>query len=304
MNYFGVFLKGILMGAADVVPGVSGGTIAFIAGIYDILLKSIRSINLGFISVWKKDGFKNAFEYINGFFLIALLGGILIGILTLAKLVSWLLVSNPIQTWSFFFGLILISAFHMFRQMKKQCSFFRFLFLVFGGVFAYVITMLRPLQFEFTGIAILFAGSLAICAMILPGISGSLVLIFLGMYTPMLEAVKSFQIDTLVLFLLGCVGGLLSFARLIYFFINKFRDVTLLFLSGLMLGSLPKLWPWKITVSWRIDANGELTPFLEKNLSPFEFEIVSAQPAQLGSAVIFMFCAVGLVLGLEKISKG
>ncbi len=302
MNYFTTFLKGVAMGAADVVPGVSGGTIAFITGIYDTLLESIRRVNPSLLGIWKRDGFKAAFNHINGLFLISLFGGIFISIATLAKLISWLLVTHPIPLWSFFFGLILVSVFHMLKQVEQR-TVSRFIFLLLGVAFAYSITVLKPLHMEPTSLNVLLAGSIAICAMILPGISGSFILLLIGMYTPVLGAVKSFDISILALFLSGCVAGLLTFSHLLSWLLRRFRDFTLVFLTGLMLGTLPKIWPWKETLTWRTNSKGEQVPLLQENLSPFDFEAVTSQPAQLGIAIILMVCAIALVLGLEKFAE-
>ncbi|MGF1697007.1 DUF368 domain-containing protein [Vibrio lamellibrachiae] len=302
MNYFTTFLKGMAMGAADVVPGVSGGTIAFITGIYDTLLESIRRINPTAIGIWKREGFTAAFAHINGLFLIALFGGVLTSIATLAKLISWLLETHPIPLWSFFFGLILVSIFHILKQIEKR-SLSRLVFMLLGVAFAYSITVLHPLQLEVTNFNILLAGAIAICAMILPGISGSFILLLIGMYTPVLAAVKSFQLDVLMLFLSGCVIGLLSFSHLLSKLLNSFRDLTLIFLTGLMMGTLPKIWPWKETLSWRTNSSGEQVPLIEQNLSPLNYESNTSEPAQLIISVVMMLCAIALVLGLEKFGE-
>lgn len=302
MNYLITFLKGVAMGAADVVPGVSGGTIAFITGIYDTLLESIRRINPSLVSIIKKDGFKAAFQHINGIFLVALFSGILFSIATLAKLISWLLERHPIPLWSFFFGLILVSVFHMLKQVQTK-SISRLIFLLFGVGFAYAITVLHPLELEPSSLNILIVGAVAICAMILPGISGSFILLLLGMYAPILGAVKSLEINILLLFALGCICGLLSFSHLLSWLLNRFRDITLVFLTGLMIGTLPKIWPWKETLSWRINSKGEQVPLLQHNLSPTEFEVITSQPSQWVLATIMMVLAVLLVLGMEKFAS-
>ncbi|MEG3219264.1 DUF368 domain-containing protein [Vibrio gigantis] len=302
MNYLSTFFKGMAMGAADVVPGVSGGTIAFITGIYDTLLESIRRINPSVLGLWKREGFKAAFGHINGLFLISLFAGVFTSIATFAKLISWLLVTHPVPLWSFFFGLILVSVFHILKQVEKR-DMIRFVFLLLGVAFAYSITVLKPLQMEPTSINILIAGAIAICAMILPGISGSFILLLIGMYGPVLGAVKEFQIDVLALFLGGCVIGLLTFSHVLSWLLRSFRDFTLVFLTGLMIGTLPKIWPWKETISWRINSKGEQVPLLQENLSPFDFEAVTSQPSQLVMAIVMMFVAIALVLGLEKFAE-
>ncbi|GMQ49435.1 MULTISPECIES: DUF368 domain-containing protein [Vibrio] len=301
-NYLTTFLKGMAMGAADVVPGVSGGTIAFITGIYDTLLESIRRVNPSLLGIWKREGFKAAFDHINGFFLIALFGGILTSILSLAKFISWALETHPIPVWSFFFGLIMVSVYHMIKQVEQK-TLSRFVFLLLGAVFAYSITVLKPLQMDPTSLNIFFAGCIAICAMILPGISGSFILLLLGMYTPVLGAVKGLQLDVMVIFAMGCLIGLLSFSHVLSWLLKRFRDFALVFLTGLMLGTLPKLWPWKETISWRTNSKGEQVPLIQENLSPFNFESVTGQPSQLAIAVVLMLVGIGLVLALEKVAE-
>ncbi|MGL5653265.1 MAG: DUF368 domain-containing protein, partial [Vibrio sp.] len=182
MNYLITYLKGLAMGAADVVPGVSGGTIAFITGIYDTLLESIRRINPSLFSVWKQQGLAGVIRHINLWFLISLFAGILTSIATLAKLISWLLATHPIPIWSFFFGLIVVSVWHILRQIERK-TLSRAVWLIAGVIFAYGITVLKPLNLEPTYFNVLICGAIAICAMILPGISGSFILLLIGMYT-------------------------------------------------------------------------------------------------------------------------
>lgn len=302
MNYLSTYFKGLAMGAADVVPGVSGGTIAFITGIYDTLLESIRRINPSLLGVLKTQGVAGAFRHINGWFLITLFGGIFTSIATLAKLISWLLVAHPVPIWSFFFGLIVVSVWHMLRQVEQK-TFSRLLWLIAGALFAYGITVLKPLHLEPTYLNVMLSGAIAICAMILPGISGSFILLLIGMYAPVLGAVKTLQIDILLLFLSGCVMGLLSFSHVLSWLLRRHRDITLTFLTGLMLGTLPKIWPWKETLSWRVNSSGEQVPLLQRNLSPFEFEALTSQPSQWVLAIVLMLAAVALVLGLEKFAE-
>ncbi|NOI64639.1 DUF368 domain-containing protein [Vibrio sp. 99-8-1] len=299
MKYLVTFFKGMAMGAADVVPGVSGGTIAFITGIYDTLLESIRRVNPSLIGIVKNEGVKHAFDHINGRFLICLFGGIITSILTLAKLISWLLVTYPIPLWSFFFGLIVVSVWHIIKQVDRK-DLVRGVFVIVGIAFAYSITVLKPLQMDPTSINIVVAGAVAICAMILPGISGSFILLLLGMYTPILAAAKSLQIEVLLLFVTGCVTGLLTFSHLLSWLLKRHRDSTLMFLTGLMIGTLPKIWPWKETISWRTNSSGEQVPLIQQNLSPFEFESITSQPSQLLLAIGLMIIGVGIVLLLEK----
>ncbi|MFV0574156.1 MAG: DUF368 domain-containing protein [Vibrio sp.] len=301
MNYLFTYLKGIAMGAADVVPGVSGGTIAFITGVYDLLLGSIRKINPSLFSLWKREGFKAVLNHINAGFLVALFGGILTSILTLAKLISWLLVTHPIPLWSFFFGLILISVVHILKQVEDR-KIHLVLFLVAGAALAYVITVLQPLDLQPTPVNIILAGAIAICAMILPGISGSFILLLLGIYPVVLNAVKELNISILGLFAVGAVCGLLSFSHFLAWLLSKHRSATLVFLTGLMVGTLPKIWPWKETISWHLNSHGEKVPLVQHNLMPHQFEQVVGEPAHMLFAIVCMLAGIGIVWGLEKVA--
>ncbi|EPA8652872.1 TPA: DUF368 domain-containing protein [Photobacterium damselae] len=302
MNKLITFLKGMAMGAADVVPGVSGGTIAFITGIYDTLLESIRRINPKLITVLKEKGIKGAFEHINGTFLIALFAGILTSIFTLARFITWMLHTHPIPLWSFFFGLIIVSVIHMFKQVDRW-ALTRFIAVILGAAFAYGITVVNPVSMDPTPVNIVIAGAIAICAMILPGISGSFILLLLGMYAPILGAAKSMDVVTLGLFAMGCVVGLLTFSHVLSWILRNYRDIALTFLTGLMIGTLGKIWPWKETLTWRINSHGEQVPLVEQNLSPFNFEHVTGQPALLGYAIIAMILGIAIVWGLEKFAQ-
>ncbi|HIF9444754.1 TPA: DUF368 domain-containing protein [Photobacterium damselae] len=302
MNKLITFLKGMAMGAADVVPGVSGGTIAFITGIYDTLLESIRRINPKLISVLKEKGLKGAFEHVNGAFLVALFAGILTSIFTLARFITWMLHTHPIPLWSFFFGLIIVSVIHMLKQVDRW-ALTRFIAVILGAAFAYGITVVNPVSMDPTPVNIVIAGAIAICAMILPGISGSFILLLLGMYAPILGAAKSMDVVTLGLFAMGCVVGLLTFSHVLSWILRNYRDIALTFLTGLMIGTLGKIWPWKETLTWRINSHGEQVPLVEQNLSPFNFEHVTGQPALLGYAVVAMILGIAIVWGLEKFAQ-
>ncbi|MCG9695863.1 DUF368 domain-containing protein [Shewanella sp. Isolate11] len=299
MKYLLTYLKGMAMGAADVVPGVSGGTIAFITGILDTLLDSIRRINPSLIKVIRAQGIKAAFIHINGPFLIAVFGGILTSIFTFAKLISYLLETHPIPVWSFFFGLIIISVVHMLKQVSGF-SLARLLLFAIGAALAWGITMLNPVTLEVNYLNVFLGGSIAICAMLLPGISGSFILLLLGLYTSVLHAAKSFDITILAMFGLGCVCGLLSFSHLLSALLRKYHDATIMFLTGLMLGTLGKIWPWKEVLTWRENSHGKMVPLLEQNLSPLQFEAVTGQPAYILWAVIAMVFGIALVWGLER----
>ncbi|PMN94938.1 DUF368 domain-containing protein [Enterovibrio norvegicus] len=296
------FFKGMAMGAADVVPGVSGGTIAFITGIYDTLLESIRRVNPSLFSKWRKEGFSAVWTHVNGTFLVSLLSGILTAILTLAKAVSYALTQHPVVIWAFFFGLIVASAIHMIKQVERW-AIGEIALAIGGAIFAYGITVASPITLEFSMLTVFIAGSIAICAMILPGISGSFILLLLGMYAPVLDAVKSLNLPILALFALGCLVGILSFSHVLSWLLNNYRSLTIAFLTGLLIGALGKVWPWKEAISFRINSSGEKVPLVEKVLSPSAFEAATGQPSQLMIAVVMMIVGFGIVIGLEKVSE-
>jgi putative membrane protein len=298
-HYFIILLKGIAMGAADVVPGVSGGTIAFISGIYEELLTSISSINFSTLRLLKSKGIAAVWKSINGNFLIALAIGIFISIVSLAKLITWLLVHQPILVWSFFFGLVLASILYISKQITRWNSISIGLLLL-GAVIAYYISTLQPLVSENSSPLFLFiAGSIAICAMILPGISGAFILVLLGAYKPVLEAIheKDFKIIAILGF--GAIVGLLSFSKLLKWLFNSFKNYTLAILTGFIVGSLNKIWPWKETLTWRINSHGTEVPFNQQSISPFSFE----GDAQLLLAIVIAIVGFTLIIVLEKLAN-
>ena len=233
------------MGAADVVPGVSGGTIAFISGIYEELLASINGVNFKAIKTWKQDGFKAMWKSINGSFLLALLLGIGISIASLASLIKWLLNEHPILVWSFFFGLVLASVFFVGKQIKKWSTSVIIL-LIIGVLLGYYITTI-PLVANGgeSGLFLFFAGAVAICAMILPGISGGYILLLMGAYRSVIDAIDERDFKTIFIVGVGAIVGLLSFSRLLKWLFDSYRNLTLAFLTGFIIGSLNKIWPWK-----------------------------------------------------------
>lgn len=292
-----LYLKGVAMGAADVVPGVSGGTIAFITGIYDELLRSIGAVP-GAAMLLFRGRIREAWATANANFLLILFGGILTSVFSLAKLITYLLAHHPIPVWSFFFGLILVSVYFVSKEIQRW-DFSRIVGLVVGVLFAYVITVAAPMQWSSGGLSLFFAGAIAICAMILPGISGSFILVLLGLYPVVLGAVKNLDLAVMSVFAAGCLVGLLSFARVLSWMLDRWRDLTLAFLTGLMLGSLNKVWPWKETLTWRIDSHGERIPMLEQNLLPGAYGELTGQDPQLVLAIVLAVAGIVLVLGLE-----
>ena len=299
IHYLVITLKGMAMGAADVVPGVSGGTIAFISGIYEELLTSLSSIKFSSIKLLKDKGFKVFWKTINGNFLMALVIGIFISILSLAKLISWLLENEPILVWSFFFGLVLASILFIGKQITKWTILSIVLFLV-GALVAYYITTLQPLVSENSSPLFLFlAGAIAICAMILPGISGSFILVLLGAYKPVLDAIHNRDFKLLAILASGAIIGLLTFSKVLKWLFNHYKNLTLAVLTGFILGSLNKIWPWKETLTWRTNSEGLKVPFNEQSISPFSFE----GDAELIMAIVLAIIGFAVILILEQVAK-
>ena len=292
-----LYAKGMAMGAADVVPGVSGGTVAFITGIYDELLRSIAAIPNA-VAPLLRGRVAEAWRTANATFLLVLFAGVLTSIFSLAQLISYLLEEHPIPVWSFFFGLILVSV-HLVGKEIQRRNLSRLISLCLGVGFAYWITVASPVQWNASGVSLFLAGAIAICAMILPGISGSFILVLLGLYPVVLGAVKAFDAGIMLTFAGGCLVGLLSFARLLSWVLRRWRDLTLAFLTGLMLGSLNKVWPWKETLTWRTNSHGEQVPVLEQNLLPGAFGELTGQDPQVLLAVLLAVAGIVLVLGLE-----
>jgi len=297
-----LFLKGVGMGSADVVPGVSGGTIAFITGIYDQLLNSIRSIDGSLLPLLLKWRLKDIWIRINGDFLVTLLMGILVSILTFSRVISFLLDNYPIQLWSFFFGLIIISSISIIKDIK-QWNVWAILLLIFGTVLAFFITTMVPSSTPDTLFFTFISGSVAICAMILPGISGSFILLILGKYQDIINAIKDFELVTILVFGGGCVVGILLFVRLLSYLINSFRDYTVAMLAGFMLGSLNKIWPWKVVKEYYVNSDGEQTPLVVENILPNQYLSQLNKDPQLISALLFGALGIMIVVIIEKIAS-
>ena len=297
-DYLVIGLKGMAMGAADVVPGVSGGTIAFISGIYEELLGSISNVNIGLFKTLKKEGLKAAWTQLNGNFLASLFIGIFISIISLAKAIKYLLENEPVLLWSFFFGLVLASIIYIAKQITKW-NVAAVLVLILGAFLAYYITTLNPLVSENSSPFFIFiAGAIAICAMILPGISGSFILVLLGAYKPVLEALNNKDFKTILVFMAGAIVGLLTFSRVLKWLFKHYKNITLAALTGFIIGSLNKIWPWKETLTWRTNSHGVEVPFNQQSVSPFSF----SGEAELTMAIVLAIVGFVLILGMEKLA--
>lgn len=275
-------VKGMCMGAADVVPGVSGGTIAFITGIYDELINSIKSINAASLKMFFTGKWGEFWEMINGKFLLFLLAGIGISVFSLAKIITWLLVAYPVLVWSFFFGLVLASTWFVGKDVKER-NWKTGLGFLLGAALAFYITVATPAETPSHFLFIFLCGAIAICAMILPGISGSFILVLLGKYFFIMEAVKTLDLKVIAIFGIGACVGITSFSRLLSYALSHMRNITLAVLSGFMLGSLNKVWPWKETIEE-----------VEQNVAPNAFVWQAVCLALLGFVMVY---------GIEKISS-
>ncbi len=300
--YFILILKGMAMGAADVIPGVSGGTIAFITGIYEELIESVRSINLKSLKLLFSGRLLEFWKAINGAFLISVFLGIAISIFSLAKGLKFLLENYPIPVWAFFFGLILSSTIFVAKKIKK----YDLIIWVAGAagiIAAYYITILTPSEANTTKWFIFLSGVIAICAMILPGISGSFILVLLGMYKFILNAVSILDIGTLLIFISGAAIGIIAFSNFLSWLLKRWYNTTIALLAGFMIGSLNKIWPWKKVISTFADWHGEVKPLVEKNILPWQYEKITGENSMLALALIFAIAGFITIFVLERLTK-
>ena len=289
-DYLGLTLRGLAMGSADVVPGVSGGTMAFITGIYEELINSIRGFaSVKAVKLLAAFKFKQAYEELPWRFLVAVGIGILLAIISLAQALAWTLENQPVLLWSFFFGLVLASVFTVSKRVKHWGAGTIFGTVV-GAVVAWVIVGLVPLQTPNTWWFLFFSGALAICAMILPGISGAFILVLLGKYEYVLSAVNDRDFVTIALVGAGAVVGLVTFAQLLGWLFKRYHDITVAVLMGFMVGSLRKIWPWKEI----IEVDG--IPVSFTNYLP------NAWTTEVTLALILAIVGFSLVLALDYVA--
>ncbi len=301
-NHLKLYLKGMGMGAADVVPGVSGGTIAFITNIYEELIHTIKTAVQAVKENLIKGDLKGFIKELNLTFLIPLVMGIGTSILLLSRAVLFLLHTYPIFIWSFFFGLIIASAVVIYRKITTY-TISVFISALIGAGIAYSITIISPTETTDAWWFIFLSGFIAICAMILPGISGSFILLLLGKYEFILNAVREFNIAVISLFIVGCISGLSVFSSVLDWLLRRYHDLAVAVLSGFMIGSLNKVWPWKKTISYFTDSKGESKPLLEENIMPQTYEMIHGSEPQLLYAVIFGTAGFLLVMLIEGLSS-
>jgi putative membrane protein len=301
-HYGLLFLRGMAMGAADVVPGVSGGTVAFITGIYEELIRSLQSCDHRALKILFSEGLPAAWRHINGSFLLTLLAGIALSAFSLANVVSYCLDVWPIQIWSFFFGLVLAASIHMFQQIDDWAL--RRVLQAFTGLgVALLISQLRPAELPGDWWVLMAGGAIAICAMILPGISGGFLLLIMGLYPIVIQAVAEMNISLLAVFVAGCGIGLLAFSHVLGWLLQRFHDATLAVLTGFLAGSLMMLWPWRVTLESVVDRHGETRPLVQTVVSPWRYEELTAEPSLWHWALLFFAIGVILVLGAERLQQ-
>ena len=296
IDYLIITFKGLAMGAADAVPGVSGGTIAFISGIYEELISTISNVNLSLFKTLFNKGIKAFWIEVNGNFILALLSGIVISYVSFMKLAKYLLENQPILIWSFFFGLIVASIYFVGKQVTKwDASVISA--LIVGAVIAFYISSLPAMENSDSDWFLFFSGAIAICAMILPGISGSFILIILGAYKTLSDAIHDVDIKKLIIFFSGALIGLLSFSHALKWLFKNYHNITLALLTGFIFGSLNKVWPWKNTLSWHTNSEGIKSPLIQESISPFAFEGNN----QIVFAITLMLLGFLTIFILEKV---
>lgn len=287
------------MGGADVIPGVSGGTVAFITGIYEELIDSLKSIDMDAVRLLLSFRIRDFWKRINGNFLVAVLAGIITSLLTLSRLMTYLLEHHPISLWSFFFGLIMVSSPLILRDIKRW-NIAAVLAFILGIAIAYTITILSPTQTPTNLFFIFFCGALAICAMILPGISGAFVLLLIGKYEYMINALINFDIPVIMVFVIGCFLGLTSFSHVLSWILKHYRYPSLALLAGFMIGSLNKVWPWKEVTAFRLNHEGIQVPAFDKSVLPGRYLEVTGQDPKIFYAILFAAVGIFLVVAIEK----
>ena len=290
----GIYLRGIAMGAADLVPGVSGGTVALITGIYGRLISAIASVGIDMLSLVLRGRVAEAYKAIDGNFLLLLAAGIGTAIVGFAAILNWLLLHYPLPLWAAFSGLVLASAVSLVKQNYRSWTFRDWSFFIIGVAIAVSVGLTQAIQMPLTPLGIFFAGSIAISAMILPGISGSFLLLLMGVYQPIIAAVVNLELVTLALFALGCGMGLIFFSKLLQRLLAVAEKATMATLFGFLLGSLVILWPWQITVSSVIDRHGDMRAVQTLPVSPIYYA------EQVGDSMLLM-CIGGFIAGVVAV---
>ncbi|MDG1205334.1 MAG: DUF368 domain-containing protein [Pseudomonadales bacterium] len=301
INVVKIFIIGLVMGAAEVVPGVSGGTIAFITGIYLRLITAIQRFTPVVFRDLFKDGISATWLRLDINFLLTLLAGMATSVLLFASGIHYLLDNHPIFIWSLFFGLVLASVILVAKQIARF-GWDLGLYVLSGAAFGLVVANLLPVEVSPTPVYLFVAGAVAICAWILPGLSGSYLLLILGLYRGVIEAIKNFDIEPLFYLGMGMLLGIVTFARILDRLFRNYRDATLSLLTGFMLGSLVKLWPWQYVRSYQIKPDGSQVPLVSEPVTPMAYAAMTGLDADLLMALLGLVVGLGCVVLLAFLS--
>jgi putative membrane protein len=300
-HWLGFYLRGVAMGAADLVPGVSGGTIALITGIYDRFIAAIASVGIDALRMVLSGRIKSAWAHVDGNFLLAVGGGILSSIALLASLLNWLILNYPLPLWSLFCGLILASAIHLFHESRLDWTARDYALWLVGIGVALIVGLMQATQLPVSQVSIFLAGTIAISAMLLPGISGSFLLLILGMYQPVITALVNLDVIILGVFALGCISGLLVFSRVLKVLLARAQRATMAILYGFLLGSVIMLWPWQRPIAVVVDRHGENRVVQSVPVLPQTYMESVGEPMLL--LCLFVF-AVGVCVVALLLSRG
>lgn len=295
-------LLGMCMGAAEVVPGVSGGTIAFIGGIYERLINAIRQFTPMLLVDPRRERLATVWERVDGTFLVLLFSGMMLAIVLFASLIGYLMTNEPVALWSFFLGLVFASVWIVPRRVER----FRLELLaplILGSLAGVYLTSFSQVDLPHTLPYVFMGGAVAVCAWILPGLSGSFILLILGLYAYVIDAIRQFDLVVLATLAAGCALGLMVFSQFLSWLFSRFRDETLMVLTGFMLGSLGKLWPWKVTVTYRIRSDGSQMPLVQESVLPAEYELATGLDPQLLLAIASVAAGVVLVALLQRFGR-
>ena len=297
----GLFLKGAGMGAADAVPGVSGGTIAFITGIYEELINTIKQFGPSAFGAWHREGWVGLSRHLNLAFLIPLLLGVAVSLVSVAHLALWLMEAQPLLLEGFFFGLVAASAL-VVGQAGERWKIWYLLPLLIGLMLAEWLPSLMPLVLMVgnESLVVILAGAIAISAMLLPGVSGSFLLLTMGLYGTIMGAIRSFDIGIIILFGMGCVVGLALSSRLLSWLLRRYHGATLQLLLGFIVGSLPVLWPWRELLRYQLGPDGQMIPLDYRYLLPSDYAVLTGASAQVTGVITLMVVGALLVVALNR----
>ena len=296
-----VFIVGLIMGAAEVVPGVSGGTIAFVSGFYERLVDAIHRLTPMRLFDLRTMGIRELWKSLDMNFLLLLFGAMAISILLLARGVAYLLVNHPVGMWSFFFGLVLTSVFVVGRKLSPL-NLEVMMAIAAGTAVGLVVSQIVPLEAEVSPLVLFAGGCIAVCAWILPGLSGSFVLLILGLYQSVIVAVKDLDFITLSYLGAGCIVGLMSFSQILSLLLRRFRNSTIAVLVGFMLGSLVKIWPWKHTTSYQLKPDGGQIPVVQEPVLPGSYQYLTGEDPAIFAAIAAFIVGCALILVLDRLA--